>query len=228
MKNIAIIPARGGSKRIPRKNIKDFLGKPIIAYSIEAAIKSGVFDEIMVSTDDLQIAEIAQKFGATVPFLRSAELSDDNATTSAVLIEVLNEYKKTGQSFNYGCCIYACAPFINPQKIKSGLELMRKKQANGAIPVTKFSYPIQRALKIEDEKLSMIDPKNLNARSQDLAPTYHDIGQYYWFNAENLLEEKTLFPKNSVAIITPEIEVQDIDTREDWRIAELKYKILKY
>lgn len=227
MKNIAIIPARGGSKRIPRKNIKDFLGKPIIAYSIEVAINSGVFDEVMVSTDDTEIAEIAKIYGAKVPFFRSPELSNDMAMTAPVLVEVLNEYKKLGQEFDYGCCIYPCAPFISPQKIKEGFELMTEKNADNAVPVVQYSYPIQRALKIEGNQLSMILPENLNVRSQDLMPTYHDIGQYYCFKIESFLAEPTLFSKNTVPIITAESEVQDIDTEEDWKIAEMKYKILK-
>lgn len=228
MRNIAIIPARGGSKRIPRKNIKNFLGKPIIAYSIEAALNSGNFDEIMVSTDDHEIAEIAKKYGAHIPFLRSAETSNDTATTADVLIEVLNEYEKLGQKFDYACCIYSCAPFINPQKIKEGFNLITEKNAYNAMPVVQFSYPIQRALKIDSGKLEMILPENVNARSQDLMPTYHDAGQYYWFYVKNFLKSKTLFSSNTVPIITAESEVQDIDTEEDWKIAELKYKILKY
>lgn len=226
-KNIAIIPARGGSKRIPRKNIKDFFGKPIIAYSIEAAINSGVFDEIMVSTDDLEIAKIAKKYGANIPFMRSPEMSNDMATTAQVLIEVINEYKKLGQEFEYCACIYPCAPFINSQKIKEGIELMKEKMADSAVPVVQFSYPIQRALKIENNLLAMILPENMNVRSQDLMPTYHDIGQYYCFKIDSFLSEPVLFSKNTVPIITPESEVQDIDTEDDWKIAEIKYRILK-
>lgn len=228
MKTIAIIPARGGSKRIPRKNIKDFLGKPIITYSIEAALNSGVFDEVMVSTDDAEIAEIAKKYGANIPFFRSLETSNDTATTAEVLIEVINEYGKSGQSFDYACCIYSCAPFINPQKIKEGFNLITEKNADIAMPVVQFSYPIQRALKIEADKLEMILPENVNARSQDLMPTYHDAGQYYWFNIQRFLQTKTLFSPNTVPIVIPESEVQDIDTEEDWKIAELKYKIIKH
>jgi len=227
MTNIAIIPARGGSKRIPRKNIKDFFGKPIIAYSIEAALNSGVFDEVMVSTDDIEIAEIAKKYGAKIPFFRSSELSNDMAMTAPVLVEVLNEYKKLGNEFEYGCCIYPCAPFINPEKLKEGLESMKEKKVDNAVPVVQFSYPIQRALKIENNQLSMILPENMNMRSQDLMPTYHDIGQYYCFKIESFLAEPTLFSKNTVPIITPESQVQDIDTEEDWEIAEIKYKMLK-
>lgn len=227
MKNIAIIPARGGSKRIPRKNIKEFLDKPIIAYSIEVALNSGVFDEVMVSTDDAEIAEIAKKYGAKVPFFRSLELSNDMAMTASVLIEVLNEYKKSGKEFDYACCIYPCAPFVNPKKLKEGFELLKEKNADSAVPVVQFSYPIQRALKIENDKLLMILPENMDVRSQDLMPTYHDVGQYYWFKPERFLIEPALFSKNTVPIITPESEVQDIDTEEDWKVAEMKYQILK-
>lgn len=226
MKTVAIIPARGGSKRIPRKNIKEFLGKPIIAYSIEAALQSGIFDKVMVSTDDLEIAAIAKQYGAKVPFYRSPETSNDIASTEDVLIEVINEYKKQGQEFEYGCCIYSCAPFINPEKIKNGFELIKDKNIDSAIPVVQFSYPIQRALKIDNNRLSMLLPENIDARSQDLIPTYHDIGQYYWFKINSFLKNPTLFSQNSVAIITPESEVQDIDTEEDWKIAEIKYKII--
>ncbi len=226
MNNIAIIPARGGSKRIPRKNIKIFHGKPIIAYSIEAAIKSNMFDDVMVSTDDQEIADIAKKYGAKVPFIRSKETSNDIATTADVLIEVLNEYKKLGQKFDYGCCIYPCAPFINSEKIREGYELITKFSADNAIPVVQFSYPIQRALKIENGKVSMIDPENINVRSQDLMKTYHDIGQYCWFNIEKFKSNPTLFSENTIPIYTPESEVQDIDSEEDWKIAELKYKLV--
>lgn len=228
MKNIAIIPARGGSKRIPQKNIKSFLGKPIIAYSIEAALKSNVFDEIMVSTDDNEIAELAKKLGANVPFVRSERNSGDNSSTSDVLVEVLNEYKKLDQEFDYGCCIYPCAPFVDSNKINEGLQLIKKTKADNVIPVVKYSYPIQRALKIEGEKLLMISPDNITTRSQDLPPTYHDAGQYYWFKIQSFLKEPTLFSENTVPIIIPEIQSQDIDTLEDWEIAELKYKLLKY
>lgn len=228
MTNIAIIPARGGSKRIPRKNIKEFLGKPIIAYSIEAAINSGVFDEVMVSTDDAEIAEVSKKYGAKVPFFRSPATSNDTATTADVLLEVISEYRKLGQEFDYACCIYPCAPFINSQKIKEGLILIKEQKADSAIPVVQFSYPIQRALKVENDKLSMILPENMTARTQDLLPTFHDIGQYYWFVINSFINEPVLFSKNTVPIITSESEVQDIDTENDWKMAELKYKILQF
>lgn len=227
MKKIAIIPARGGSKRIPRKNIKNFLGKPIIAYSIEAALNSKIFDEVMVSTDDAEIAEIAKKYGAKVPFYRSSEMSSDTATTTSVLIEVLDEYKKLGQEFEYCACIYPCAPFINTQKLIQAMDLLIKKGVDSVLPVVKFSYPPQRGLIIRDEKVQMLHPKNYDMRSQDLEPYYHDAGQFYCLKSSSLIREKKLYCENTLPIILPESEVQDIDNEEDWKIAEIKYKILK-
>lgn len=226
MNVLAIITARGGSKRIPRKNIKPFCGKPIIAYSIEAAMKSKCFTTVMCSTDDEEIAEIARKYGAEVPFFRSAETSNDFATTADVLNEVICEYEKRGITFDYFCCLYPTAPFVNPDKIRAGYELMVQKNAAGAIPVVQFSYPIQRALKIEDEKIAMVQPEYSLSRSQDLMKTYHDAGQYYWFNVSAFKKQQNIMMLNPLAIITPEEEVQDIDTLEDWKIAEIKYNIL--
>lgn len=227
MKKIAIIPARGGSKRIPRKNIKEFIGKPIIAYSIEAAIKSGVFDEVMVSTDDIEIAEIAKKYGAKVPFFRSPEMSNDMAMTAPVLIEVLNEYKKLEKNFEYCACIYPCAPFINPQRLTEGMNLLVESGMDSVLPVVKFSYPPQRCLVIREEKVQMLHPENYNVRSQDLEPYYHDVGQFYCLKSSSLIKEEKLYCENTLPVILPESEVQDIDTEEDWKIAEMKYKILK-
>lgn len=225
MKVFAVITARGGSKRIPRKNIRSFCGKPIIAYSIDAAIRSDCFDTIMCSTDDAEIAAIAQEYGAEVPFMRSEATANDFATTSDVLNEVIAEYGKRGQQFDYFCCLYPTAPFVNPQKIKEGFDLMLREKANGAIPVVQFSYPIQRALGMSDGRISMIHPEYLRTRSQDLMKTYHDAGQYYWYKTEAFLKEPAIMSINPIAIITPEEEVQDIDTLEDWKIAEIKYKI---
>lgn len=227
MRKIAIIPARGGSKRIPRKNIKSFLGKPIIAYSIESAIKSGVFDEVMVSTDDVEIAEISKKYGATVPFYRSPEMSNDMAMTAPVLIEVLNEYKKIGQNFNYCACIYPCAPFINPKRLTEGMNLLTESNVDSVLPVVKFSYPPQRCLVIRDKQVQMLHKENYNMRSQDLEPIYHDVGQFYCLKSASLIKEERLYCENTLPIILPESEVQDIDTEEDWKIAEMKYRILK-
>lgn len=227
MKTVAIITARGGSKGIPGKNIKPFMGQPIIKYSIDAAKDSGCFDEVMVSTDSAEIAEVSEKHGAKIPFLRSEANSNDFATTANVIEEVLNEYIKRGHEFEYACCIYPTAPFISPEKLKEGFNLLKEKGADSVVPVVRFSYPIQRSLKIEDGKLLMIWPENLNKRSQDLMPAYHDIGQFYWLKVESFLKERVLFGKYTVPFEVPESEVQDIDNEEDWKIAEMKYKILK-
>lgn len=227
MKILAIIPARGGSKRIPRKNIKDFAGQPIIKYSIDAAISAGFFNEIMVSTDDQEIAETAKSFGAKVPFLRSRENSIDTATTIPVLEEVINEYKKRGQEFDYVCCIYPTALFVTAEKLKLAKQMIIDNNAEAVIPVTKSSYPIQRALKIKDEKAEMFWPENCNVRSQDLEPAYFDCGQFYFFKVSCLLEQKVLYPRHSVPLIVPGHESQDIDNEEDWKSAEMKFNLLK-
>ncbi len=226
MKSIAIITARGGSKRIPRKNIKLFLGKPIIAYSIEAALNSRLFSEVMVSTDDEEIAEMAMKYGAHIPFLRSDKNADDFASTVDVIIEVLNEYEKSGQTFNYACCIYPTAPFVSEAKLKEAFNLLAEKNFSAVFPIARFSYPIQRALRLNNGNVSMIHPENLTARSQDLEPAYHDAGQYYWMDVRKFAGEKTLFMKNTGAIPTDEMEVQDIDNETDWKLAELKFQLM--
>lgn len=226
MKSIAIIPARGGSKRIPRKNIKIFCGKPIIAYSIEAALKSNIFDEVMVSTDDKEIAEIALSYGAKVPFFRSPEMSSDTAMTVPVLLEVFDEYKKRGNEYDFVCCIYPTAPFINSARLCEAMNKLKECKVDSVLPVVKYSYPPQRALIIENNKLKMIYPENYNVRSQDLEPIYHDAGQFYFMKIETLKKEKTLYCGRSLPIILPEVEVQDIDNEEDWNIAEVKYQIL--
>ena len=226
-KILAIIPARGGSKRIPRKNIKDFLGKPIIAYSIETAISSNLFDEIMVSTDDKEIAEVAQEYGAKVPFVRSRKNSDDHAGTVDVIEEVLGEYSKKGENFNIFCCIYPTAPLISKDNLKKGLELLKAGNFDSVFPVVEFSYPVQRALrKTEDERIKMFWSENRDKRSQDLEKSYHDSGQFYWMWTDEFLKEKNIFTENSGAIILKESEVQDIDNLEDWKMAELKHKAL--
>ena len=224
MKNIAIITGRGGSKRIPRKNIRDFLGKPIIAYSIEAALESGLFDEVMVSTDDQEIADIARQYGAVVPFIRSEKNSDDFSGTGDVLIEVINEYRKLNKEFDYGCCLYPTAPFVTPNKLKESFTLLRDKQFDTVFPVVEFSFPILRALKMEDGKVAPVWPEHYSKRSQDLAPAYHDAGQFYWFEISSFLETKSLVSGNTGAIIVEENSVQDIDTEDDWNLAEMKYK----
>lgn len=223
-KRIAIITARGGSKRIPKKNIKDFCGKPIIAYSIEAAISSKLFDEVMVSTDSEEIAEIAKKYGASVPFMRSAETSNDYATTNDVLIEVFNEYKKRGQEFDIAVCIYPTAPFVTADKLKRAVDMVEKDGADAVTPVVQFSFPPQRAFIIRDNALEYQYPENASARSQDLEPIYHDCGQFYVMKPKNVMDG--IIIKKTTPIVMPESEVQDIDTVEDWKIAEMKYQIM--
>jgi N-acylneuraminate cytidylyltransferase len=225
-KTVAIIIARGGSKRIPRKNIKTFLGVPIIKYSIDAALKAACFDEIMVSTDDKEIVKIALSYGAKIPFFRSAAMSDDYAMTADVIEEVIMEYKKRGMEFGYLCCIYPTAPFITSTRLSAALKMLLTTGADCVLPVTRFSYPIQRALQIENSRVKMIWPENYNVRSQDLMPAYHDCGQFYCMKTKSLLEQKKLFAENTVPIEIPESEVQDIDNEEDWKIAEFKYKVL--
>ncbi len=227
MKNLlAIIPARGGSKRIPRKNIRTFLGQPIIAYSIKAALEAKCFAEVMVSTDDGEIAEIAQNFGAVVPFLRSEQNSDDHSGLAEVVCEVLDQYEKAGKKFDYFCCLLPTAPFVTSKRLLEGKELLLETGAETVVPVTRFSYPIQRSMKIEnDGNLRMFWPENYEKRSQDLEPAYHDIGQFYWARTDALRKTMRFFSENTKPLVIPEMEVQDIDSEEDWKIAEFKYQM---
>lgn len=226
MGNLCIITARGGSKRIPRKNIKAFLGKPIIAYSIEAALDSRLFDEVMVSTDDTEIAEIAKEHGASVPFIRSKKNSDDFSGTFDVIDEVLREYIKRGRKYDYLCCLYPTAPFVSEKLLKNGFKLMKAHDYNTVFPVCSFSAPIQRAIKWDGRKVSLFQPEYRNKRSQDLEPAYHDAGQFYWLNISRMMDEPQLFTSNSGVLILDETEVQDIDYPIDWELAELKYKMI--
>ncbi len=224
-KNLAIIPARGGSKRIPQKNIKNFLGKPIIAYSIETALNSSLFDELMVSTDDAEIAEIAKKYGAKVPFLRSEKNANDFASTYDVIEEVIEKYKDANRIFDYCCCIYPCAPLITVSTLQEGYNLLKK--VDMAMPVTPFSFPVQRALrKNKDNKISFLYPEHELTRSQDLEQMYHDVGQFYWFNVDKIIKSKNLMQPNTGCIVISELQAQDIDNLSDWKLAELKYKLL--
>lgn len=228
MSSIAIITARGGSKRIPKKNIRPFLGKPIIAYSIEATLNSGAFDEVMVSTDSQEIADIAIKYGAKVPFLRSEKNSDDYATTASVIEEVLLNYQKDGKEYDYVCCLYPTAPFITSERLIEARRLLEQEGIDSVAPVIPFSHPIQRSFRIDsNQKLMMNWPENVNTRSQDLAPAYHDAGQFYFLDVKKFLIQKKIFTDNVSPLIISELEAQDIDNEEDWQIAELKYK-LKY
>ena len=226
MSNLAIIPARGGSKRIPRKNIKDFLGKPIIAYSIEAALKSELFDEVMVSTDDDEIAEVALKYGARIPFFRSNKNSNDYSTTMDVIKEVISEYRsKFNTDFENGCCIYPTAPLLKIGHLKNGYNKLISNDYSTVFSAVEFSYPIWRGLCInEDSTAKMIWPQHLNDRTQDLQKVYHDAGQWYWFKTKELSDS---FLSGKTAIIKlDETEAQDLDNFTDWKLAEFKYKIL--
>lgn len=225
-KRIAIIPARGGSKRIPRKNIKDFCGKPIIAYSIEAALQSKIFDTVMVSTDDEEIAEVARQFGATVPFLRSTQSSDDLTPLSIVIEEVLEQFVVNGIEFESFCCILPTAPFINKELLQEAFDKLKNKATTAVFPVVGYSYPIQRALHFQGNFIEMIHPENMQVRSQDLEETYHDAGQFYALKTNAFREEKVLFTKNATSIVLPELCVQDIDTEIDWKMAELKHSLI--
>lgn len=221
--NLALITARGGSKRIPRKNIKEFCGKPILCYSIEAALAAGVFGEVMVSTDDEEIANIAYKCGASVPFFRSAETSGDYASTDDVIMEVLKEYENQGKSFDAFCCIYPTAPFLTGERLKAAMELL--KVADSVLPVVPFSYPPQRGLIVNQAGfVERQFPEYATARSQDLPTVYHDCGQFYACRTAPFLAAGTTDVERLVPLVLSEMEVQDIDTPEDWAIAEIKYR----
>lgn len=226
MNAVAIITARGGSKRIPRKNVKEFLGKPILLYSIEAALNSGMFEEVMVSTEDEEIAELARKAGAVVPFMRGSENANDFATTTDVLLEVVGEYEKRGKHFEYGCCIYPTAPFVTAEKLREGMERLAASDADTLMPVVPFSFPPQRGMVIREEKLQFIQPEHALTRSQDLEHWYHDVGQFYCFRTENFKRNKILTVGNVLPLVVSELEVQDIDTISDWKIAEMKYEAM--
>lgn len=228
MSTIAIITARGGSKRIPRKNIRPFCGIPIIGYSIKAALAAGCFEEVMISTDAPEIAEVARGFGALVPFFRSARTSDDHATTSDVLVEVLTDYAAQGRMFELACCLYPTAPFVTSEMLIAGFRRLRDDPGlDSVIPVARFGYPVQRALKIENDRLSLIWPETLNSRSQDLMPAYHDVGQCYWFRVEPFLRNRRLFTSKTAPLVVPAWSVQDIDNEDDWIVAETKYEVMQ-
>ncbi|UPR52329.1 pseudaminic acid cytidylyltransferase [Vibrio cyclitrophicus] len=224
---IAIIPARGGSKRIPRKNIKAFHGKPMIAYSIEAAVTSGCFDKVIVSTDDTEIAEVAKKYGAEVPFLRPVDISDDYATTMDVMEHAIRWCKSEGWNVEAVCCLYATAPFVLPEDLQKGYELVRDASVQFAFSATSFPFPIQRAIKLDEQaSVSMFSPENEQVRSQDLEEAYHDAGQFYWGQTSAFLNKLSIFSPHSKAVLLPRCRVQDIDTPEDWELAEKLFSIL--
>lgn len=226
LRNLAIIPARGGSKRIPRKNIKSFLGKPIIAYSIEKAINSKLFEEVMVSTEDEEIALVAKKYGATIPFMRDKDNANDFAGLSEVIEEVVRKYSSFGKEFKYICCILPTAPLTTIHRLKQAFDLLLMDSATSVIPVVAFSYPPSRSLIFDKGKLKMKWPEYLQTRSQDLPELYHDAGAFYWLSTQCFLKEKSLFTSNGTGLKLNELEVQDIDTEIDWKLAELKYNLL--
>ena len=224
---VAIIPARGGSKRIPIKNIKDFFGKPLIAYSIEVALKSKLFDKVVVSTDDEEIAKIALEYGAVVPFLRPKELSDDFTGTGAVVNHALEYLKEQGEDYNFVCTIYATAPFLDEKYLIEGFEKLKNSNAKNAFSCTSMPFPIQRTFKItQNERCEMFWPENFTKRSQDLEEAFQDAGQFYWTNL-NIKSDEIIFGKDSIPIVLPRHLVQDIDTVEDWIRAEFMYEAIQ-
>lgn len=225
---IAVIPARGGSKRIPGKNIKSFCGKPMIAWSIEEAKASGCFDRIIVSTDDLEIAETAKAWGAEVPFLRPPELSDDHTGTLPVIRHAVEWFSQNDTPLDYACCIYATAPFVSAEFLRAGLGILQQEQCSYAFSVTSYPFPIQRAVRIDYEgRVGMFQPEHFNSRSQDLEEAWHDAGQFYWGSAEAWREQRPLFSAHSAPIKLPRYRVQDIDTEEDWLRAEWMFRALQ-
>lgn len=226
-KRIAIITARGGSKRIPGKNIRPFCGRPMLAYPVEAALESGLFDEVMVSTDSPEIAETARAAGAQVPFLRSRENAGDFATTAEVLLEVLDAYRERGESFEEVCCLYPTAPFVTAGKLQQAAALLTESGADSVVPVVRYSFPPQRAFVIRGGLTVMKHPEHAGTRSQDLEPYFHDCGQFYLLRTEQFLQKRQIFTDRTVSIEMPELEVQDIDNETDWELAELKYQIMK-
>lgn len=226
--NVAIIPARGGSKRIPRKNIREFCGKPMIAWSIKAAQQSGVFDRIIVSTDDEEIAAVARQYGAEIPFRRPEELSNDFAGTIPVIRHATDWLSNHDCIADFVCCIYATAPFIHSADIIRGLEILREQQGEYAFTIARFPYPVQRALKVSaEQRISMFSPEMFHVRSQDLEESWHDAGQFYWGTSDAWLNEKPIFSSDSYAIELPRERVQDIDTPEDWKVAEWLFKAME-
>lgn len=222
---VAIITARGG-KRIPGKNIKEFMGKPMLVYGIEAALQSGMFREVMVSTDDEEIARIARDAGASVPFMRSPETSDDFATTDDVLMEVLRMYEERGEVFDYMACVYPTAPFVTAGKLREAMKLLMEQDASGVMPVVRYSFPPRRGMAIREGKLVYCYPENAMKRSQDLEPVYHDSGQFYCYHVKRYLACKGDLPEGYVPIVVPETQVQDIDNPSDLALAEMKFRMM--
>ena len=224
---LAVIPARGGSKRIPRKNIRDFCGKPIIAYSIEAALASNLFDRVIVSTDDDEIASVARECGGGTPFMRPKEIADDHTGTNAVVKHAIQWYEERSQSISLACCIYATAPFVRPEYLREGHDKLINSEKSFAFSVTSFPFPIQRAIRINGKgEVEAFWPEHINTRSQDLEEAYHDAGQFYWGRPEAFLNDIILYSTASIPILLPRYQVQDIDNMEDWEYAEYLYEII--
>lgn len=225
---LAIIPARGGSKRIPRKNIKPFCGKPMIAWSIEAALQSACFDRVIVTTDDDEIASVARQHGAEVPFVRPAELSDDHTGTIPVIRHTIDWCNQQGYSVRQACCLYATAPFVTAEDLGRGLAILQSSSCDYAFSVTSYPFPIQRAIRINrDGRVEMFNPEHFNTRSQDLEEAFHDAGQFYWGRAEAWLQGKPIFCPDALPVALPRHRVQDIDTEEDWVRAEWLFKAMR-
>ncbi|MCX7628515.1 MAG: pseudaminic acid cytidylyltransferase [Methylophilaceae bacterium] len=225
---LCVIPARGGSKRIPRKNIRDFCGRPILAYSIAAARACGLFDRVMVSTDDAEIAEVARRHGAEIPFLRPAELADDFTGTNAVVKQAIQWHQAQGMAVEAACCLYATAPFVTARDLAAAWEMLETGGRAYVFSVARFAYPIQRALRrLPDGSVEMFQPQHRMTRSQDLEPAYHDAGQFYWGRAQAFLDDLPIFAPHSLAYLLPAHRVQDIDTEEDWQRAERMYRLLQ-
>lgn len=225
---LAVIPARGGSKRIPRKNIKPFCGKPMIAWSIEAALQSGCFDQVVVSTDDAEIADVARQYGAQVPFMRPATLSDDHTGTTAVVAHAIDWFAAQGQMPEQVCCLYATAPFVSAEDLRRGLAELTETGSDYAFSVTSYAFPIQRAIRVTPAgRVEMFNPEYFHTRSQDLEEAYHDAGQFYWGRASAWLADKMIFGPTSTPVILPRHRVQDIDTPEDWLRAEWLFKAMQ-
>lgn len=225
---LCVIPARGGSKRIPRKNIRAFAGRPIMAWSIRAALESGVFDRVMVSTDDEEIAAVARAHGAEVPFMRPGELADDHTGTHAVAKQAIQWHGEQGMAVEAACCLYATAPFVQARALREGLDKLMASNKAFVFSVTRYAFPIQRALRLNARgEVEALYPEYRNTRSQDLEPAYHDAGQFYWGRAQAFLSDTVLFSDASLPLILPQHLVQDIDTEEDWRRAELMFQALQ-
>lgn len=228
MTKLAVLPARGGSKRIPRKNIKPFCGRPMIAWSITAARDAGLFDRIVVSTDDPEIADVASREGAEVPFLRPAALSDDHTPTAPVIAHAVGWAEREIGPLEAVCCIYAAAPFIDPSDLSRGYALLRETRADFTFPVTSFPFPIQRAVRLRDDgRMEMFSPEHATTRSQDLEEAYHDVGQFYWGAPGAWASGDAIIGPRAAPLVIPRHRAQDIDTPEDWVRAEHMFRALR-